>query len=187
MCVGKQQALLKSTHPTAPRMARVSQTKRSHIYVMSKHLFLIILAYAITPTFLHAAEHERGFVPIFNGRDLKGWDGKPGAWEVRDGEIWCTGTSEEKNWLIWRGGEPADFVLRLEFRWDQGNSGVQVRSDDLGKWQVFGYQVEVAKADAMGLWHHSLLAKEHPKRQARFKMTTAGEKNTQLTGFLENR
>ena len=53
---------------------------------------------------------------------------------------------------------------------------VQVRSDDLGKWQVFGYQVEIAKADVMGLWHHSLLEKEHPKREARFKMTTAGEK-----------
>jgi hypothetical protein len=162
---------------------------------MNKHLLLIILAYAITPTLLHAAEDEPGFVSIFNGRDLKGWDAKPGAWEVRDGEIWCTGASKEKNWLIWRGGEPADFILRLEFRWDQGNSGVQVRSDDLGKWQVFGYQVEIAKADAMGLWHHSLLDKEHPKRQARFKMTTAGEKaviekdgtraNTKLSGAAE--
>ena len=46
-----------------------------------------------------------------------------------------------------RGGEPADFILRLEFRWDKGNSGVQVRSDDLGEWQVFGYQVEIARAD----------------------------------------
>lgn len=73
---------------------------------------------------LHAGD-ETGFVPIFNGEDLQGWDSKPGAWEIRDGEMWSTGASEERNWIIWRGGEPADFVLRLEFRWDHGNSGVQ--------------------------------------------------------------
>lgn len=143
--------------------------------VMCRYVLVFILTHALTPTLVHAADDETGFVSIFNGRDLKGWDGKPGAWEVRGGEIWCTGASQEKNWLIWRGDEPADFVLRLEFRWDKGNSGVQVRSDDLGKWQVFGYQVEIAKANAMGLWHHSLLDKTHPKRQARFKMSTAGE------------
>jgi hypothetical protein len=134
-------------------------------------IFLILFLTAS----LHAAD-EPGFVPLFNGSDLDGWDGKPGAWEVRDGEIWCTGDSVERNWLIWRGGEPADFVLRLEFRWDKGNSGVQVRSDDLGEWQVFGYQVEIARQEVMGLWHHSLIEREHPKREARFLMTTAGEK-----------
>jgi len=124
---------------------------------------------------LHADE-ESDFVPLFNGNDFEGWDSKPESWEVRDGEIWCTGTSKERNWLIWRGGEPADFVLRLEFRWDKGNSGVQVRSDDLGDWQVFGYQAEIARREVMGLWHHSLIDKEHPKREARFLMTNAGEK-----------
>ncbi len=123
---------------------------------------------------LHAGD-ETGFVPIFNGEDLQGWDSKPGAWEVRDGEMWSTGASEERNWIIWRGGEPADFVLRLEFRWDRGNSGVQVRSDDLGDWQVFGYQVEIARQNKMGLWHHSLLDQEHPKKKIRHLMTTAGE------------
>lgn len=134
--------------------------------------FLLLLIFAASLR----ATGESGFVPLFNGSDLQSWDGKPGAWEVRDGEIWCTGDSKERNWLIWRGGEPADFVLRLEFRWDKGNSGVQVRSDDLGEWQVFGYQVEIARQKVMGLWHHSLISKEHPKREARFLMTTAGEK-----------
>ena len=122
------------------------------------------------------ADDEPGFISLFNGVNLDGWDAQPGAWEVRDGEIWCTGASEERNWLIWRGGQPADFVLRLEFRWDKGNSGLQVRSDDLGDWQIFGYQVEIAKREVMGLWHHSLLEGEHPKREARWLMTTAGER-----------
>lgn len=125
-----------------------------------------------------AQAQETGFVSMFNGQDLTGWDGKPDCWEVRDGEIWCTGKAKEKNWLIWRGGEPADFTLRLEFRWDKGNSGVQVRSDDLGDWQVFGYQAEVAEQEKMGLWHHSLLDKGHPKKDTRHYMSTAGQENT---------
>ncbi len=118
------------------------------------------------------------FTPIFNGQDLTDWDGKPGCWEVRDGEIWCTGTSKEKNWLIWRKEQPANFVLRLEFRWDKGNSGVQVRSDDLGDWQICGYQVEVATQEKMGLWHHSLLDGKHPKKAQRHLMATAGQEVT---------
>ncbi|MDF1811107.1 MAG: DUF1080 domain-containing protein [Verrucomicrobiales bacterium] len=121
---------------------------------------------------------EEGFTPIFNGKDLSDWDGKPGCWEVRDGEIWCTGVAKEKNWLIWRKDQPADFVLRLDFRWDKGNSGVQVRSDDLGEWQIFGYQVEVASQEKMGLWHHSLLEKDHPKKKERHLMATAGQETT---------
>ncbi len=133
----------------------------------------IALALLLSALALHA--DEKGFTPIFNGKDLAGWDVQPGMWEVRNGEIWCTGKAKEKNWLIWRREQPADFILRLEFRWDKGNSGVQVRSDDLGKWQVFGYQVEVAEQKKMGLWHHSLLAKEHPKKKARHLMATAGQ------------
>lgn len=118
---------------------------------------------------------EKGFVSIFNNKDFTDWDVKPGMWEVRNGEIWCTGKSKEKNWLIWRKEQPANFVLRLEFRWDKGNSGVQVRSDDLGDWMVFGYQAEVAEQKKMGLWHHSLLEKEHPRKKVRHLMATAGQ------------
>lgn len=118
---------------------------------------------------------EKGFTSIFNGRNFDGWDVRQGMWEVRGGEIWCTGKSKTKNWLIWRKEQPADFVLRLEFRWDKGNSGVQVRSDDLGGRQIFGYQAEVAEQQKMGLWHHSLLAKEHPKKKERHLMATAGQ------------
>lgn len=123
-------------------------------------------------------EGETDYSPIFNRKDLTDWDGKPGAWEVRDGEIWCTGKMKERNWLIWRKEQPANFVLRLDFRWDKGNSGVQVRSDDLGDWQAFGYQVEVAGQKMMGLWHHSLMEKDHPKREARHLMATAGQEAT---------
>ncbi|MEM0969258.1 MAG: DUF1080 domain-containing protein [Verrucomicrobiota bacterium] len=140
-------------------------------------LSLIAGALAESPSEPSPGEAKEGidFISMFNGENLEGWEGKPGAWIVRDGEIWCTGESKEKNWLIWRSQEPGNFTLRLEFLWEKGNSGVQVRSDDLGDWQVFGYQVEVARREVMGLWHHSLLPKDHPKREARHLMSTAGE------------
>jgi len=126
-------------------------------------------------------ESPQGFFPIFNGKDLTGWDAKPDCWEVRDGEIWCTGKSQKKNWLIYRKEQPTNFALRLEFRWDKGNSGVQVRSDDLGDWQIEGYQVEIATQEKMGLWHHSLLDAKHPKKKARHLMATAGQHATLTT------
>ncbi|MFP4057061.1 MAG: family 16 glycoside hydrolase [Candidatus Brocadiia bacterium] len=112
-----------------------------------------------------------GFVPLFNGHDLGGWRARPGAWEARDGAIWCTGRSKQKNWLIWEDGEPADFELRLEFRFLEGNSGVQVRSKEIAPFMVRGYQVEVAERGAMGLWHHSLAPARH-----RSHLATAGQK-----------
>ena len=134
-----------------------------------------LLAFILILPATYLCADEKDFVPLFNGRNLEGWDSNPGMWEGRKDEIWCTGKSKEKNWLIWRKEQPADFILRLAFRWDKGNSGVQVRSDDLGKWQIFGYQAEVASQDKMGLWHHSLLDKDHPRKKERHLMATAGQ------------
>jgi hypothetical protein len=122
-----------------------------------------------------AAEDEVGFTRIFDGKSLHQWDHRKGAWKVVDGAISCTGKEKTRNWIIWRGGTPSDFVLRLDFKYDAGNSGVQVRSDDQGNHQVFGYQVEIAPQNKMGLWHHSLLAKSDPAHKARFFMATAGQ------------
>jgi putative heme-binding domain-containing protein len=122
-----------------------------------------------------AAADETGFTPIFNGTNLDEWDHRKGAWEVADGAISCTGKEKTRNWIIWRGGTPSDFVLRLDFKYEAGNSGVQVRSDDQGDHQVYGYQVEVAAQKVMGLWHHSLLARDDPAREARHLMATAGQ------------
>jgi len=49
---------------------------------------------------------QDGFVSLFNGRDLSGWDAEPGLWRVEDGVI--VGTSEAgrpktNSFLIWNG------------------------------------------------------------------------------------
>jgi hypothetical protein len=95
-----------------------------------------------------AALSEEGFVPIFNGKDLTGWDGNPKFWSAKDGCIHGETTKENptkgNTFCIWRGGLVGDFELRLSVRLKGGNSGVQYRSHDMGNWVVGGYQAEVA-------------------------------------------
>jgi hypothetical protein len=128
------------------------------------------LAFAEEPQVKDATLAQRGFVCLFNGKDLEGWEGRPQAWEVRDGAIWCTGKEATRNWLIWRGGKLHDFELRLRFKYVQGNSGVQVRSKEIEPFMVRGYQVEVAAQNKMGLWHHSISPAKH-----RSHLATAGQ------------
>ncbi|MBT4012236.1 MAG: DUF1080 domain-containing protein [Planctomycetaceae bacterium] len=114
-------------------------------------------------------ETDPDFQPIFNGKDLTGWDGNPKTWHVEDGAICCSGKAGN-TWLIWRGGELENFELRLQFRHLSGNSGVQVRSIEDKQWSVVGYQAEVAAQANMGLWHHSKAPESY-----RFALSNAGE------------
>lgn len=108
---------------------------------------LAVLAFLSSPVGRAA---DAGFKPIFNGHDLDGWEGDPRFWSVRDGAIRGETTLErmavKNTFLIWRGGVLEDFELRLKVRIRNGNSGVQYRSRDLGKYVVSGYQAEVDNA-----------------------------------------
>ena len=91
-----------------------------------------------------------GFVPIFDGKTLNGWDGDPRFWRVENGEIVGETTPEkvvtQNNFLIWRGGTVRDFELKVEFRMNGTNSGIQYRSTelpDVGKWVLKGYQADI--------------------------------------------
>jgi hypothetical protein len=91
---------------------------------------------------------------LFNGKDLTGWDGDPKLWTVKDGAIHGETTMENpaqgNTFLVWTGGLPKDFELRLSFRCtNTNNSGIQYRSKHItdgktkNKWVVRGYQHEL--------------------------------------------
>jgi serine/threonine protein kinase len=88
-----------------------------------------------------------GFVDLFDGRTLSGWDGDPRFWSVEAGAItgqFAAGGGPASNTcLVWRGGSLDDFELRVKFRLDSGNSGVQIRSQESGKWILAGYQADM--------------------------------------------
>jgi putative membrane-bound dehydrogenase-like protein len=94
----------------------------------------------------HAQPDDAGFVSIFDGKSLEGWDGNPKFWREEEGSI--TGQTTPENptrgntFLIWRGGEVGDFELRLKYRIVGGNSGVQYRSEEVEKWVIKGYQAD---------------------------------------------
>ena len=102
------------------------------------------------------AADDAGFVPIFNGKDLKGWDGDAKLWSVKDGAIRGEqGQRKGNTFCIWRGGMLEDFELRISFRIGGGNSGIQYRSLDIGNWVVSGYQAEVCNQKGkVGFLYH---------------------------------
>ena len=93
---------------------------------------------------------ESDFKPIFNGHDLTNWEGDPRFWSASEGvirgETSLSRMPISNTFLIWRGGVLKDFELKLKVRLRNGNSGVQYRSQDLGKHVVSGYQAEVDNA-----------------------------------------
>ena len=87
-------------------------------------------------------------VSLFNGKDLTGWDGAPGWWTVEDGALTAESTPQKPctacNYLIWKGGQPADFEITCEFKLSvSANSGVQIRSETRPNWDTFGYQADM--------------------------------------------
>ena len=60
-------------------------------------------------------DHE-GYVPLFDGASLKGWDGNPKFWRVEDGAI--VGESTPSNpsgnsYIVYRNLEAKDFTLKF--------------------------------------------------------------------------
>lgn len=101
---------------------------------------------------------------LFDAKSLAGWDGDPKFWSVKDGAI--TGITTKDNptkgntFIIYTGAtannapvEFSDFELKLKFRIEGHNSGIQYRSFLLegaaDRWRVGGYQSDF---DAKNQW-----------------------------------
>jgi hypothetical protein len=104
---------------------------------------------------------DEDYKPMFNGKDLSGWNGKPGWWRVEDGALTAESTAEnpckECNYLIWRGDHPADFELLAEFKLSSAaNSGIQLRSQELLNWDTYGYQADMTGDGSLigFVYHH---------------------------------
>src|SRR5262245_22222704 len=76
-----------------------------------------------------AVAHNDGFVPLFNGKDLTGWKGKPGHWTVRDGILTgkFAGPTQDQFTYLCSEREFRDFELRAAVRFADKNSGLQFR------------------------------------------------------------
>jgi hypothetical protein len=113
---------------------------------------LLPIAFATAASALAAAESGKN---LFDGKTLDGWDGDPKFWSVQDDAI--TGITTKDNptkgntFIIYKGGDLADFELSLKFKIIGGNSGIQYRSFKLpgnnDGWRIGGYQADFESGD----------------------------------------
>jgi hypothetical protein len=133
---------------------------------MKPHFSLLLFVTVISSCFSSFAQQrgwpvatndESGFVQIFDGKTLAGWEGDANYWRVEDGalvgEITPTNLLKQNSFIIWRGGETRDFELKVEYRIStKGNSGINYRSAHLpdatnAPWAMQGYQADIDGAD----------------------------------------
>ncbi|MDA3924472.1 MAG: DUF1080 domain-containing protein [Kiritimatiellae bacterium] len=110
--------------------------------------FALGTAFLLCACVLSHADEKSGEVSLFNGKDLSGWDGAPGWWYVEDGVLTSESSATKPckvcNYLIWKGDELSDFELTAEFKLSgMANSGIQIRSKQLPKWDTCGYQADM--------------------------------------------
>jgi len=114
--------------------------------IRTKWLAAMWMALAVMSISLTAKAQDDGFTSIFDGKSLEKWDGNPDFWSVEDGAITGTTTKEKptkgNTFIVWRGGDVADFELKLDYKIVGGNSGIQYRSFEVPneKWVIGGFQ-----------------------------------------------
>ncbi len=113
----------------------------------------VLMMYSLHVIAQHT-KHKTGFVKIFDGKTLTGWEGDPTYWRVENGnlvgEITPATLLKANSFIIWQGGTPADFELMVEFKITKGgNSGINYRSVALKDvtHALKGYQADIDGAN----------------------------------------
>lgn len=105
--------------------------------------------FATTFTANAAEKDAEGFVQMFNGKDLTGWQ-TTGNWVVKEGNIVTLEPRPgEHGWqrygdYLATTRKYRDFVLDLEFKYNaKGNSGVFLRIGDLANHVETGFEIQI--------------------------------------------
>ncbi|QDU26524.1 hypothetical protein ETAA8_16020 [Anatilimnocola aggregata] len=88
-----------------------------------------------------AAAADEGFVSLFDGKSLTGWQGAVTGYVVEDGAIVC---DPKKGGFLYTDKEYGDFVLKLEFQLTPGaNNGIGIRTPMKGDPAYVGMELQV--------------------------------------------
>jgi len=83
-------------------------------------------------------EAQTGFVSLFDGKTLDGWQGDVKHYAVRDGVMTCHGG------ILYTAKEYANFIFRFEFKLSPGgNNGVGIRSPLVGEPTYNGMEIQI--------------------------------------------
>lgn len=84
---------------------------------------------------------DSGFTPLFNGKDLQGWQGSVDGYVVQDGLLVC---DPAKGGTLLTKEEYGDFVIRFEFRLPPGgNNGLAIRAPADGNPAYAGMEIQI--------------------------------------------
>ncbi|MFM7034884.1 MAG: DUF1080 domain-containing protein [Planctomycetia bacterium] len=88
-----------------------------------------------------AAEPPAGFTPLFNGKDLSGWQGATDGYVVVDGEL---RSKPGVGGNLLTSEEFGDFVLRFDFKLTPGaNNGLAIRVPPVGNPAFDGIELQI--------------------------------------------
>ncbi len=108
-----------------------------------------VLASALAVCCVAADNADKGFGPLFNGKNLDGWRlvGKHGrGYVVEEGKIVCPADGGGN---LFTEKEYANFVLRFEFKLEEGsNNGIGIRAPFEGDAAYEGMEIQVLDNDA---------------------------------------
>ncbi len=110
--------------------------------------FAVVLAGCASMPSAH--QDADGFVSIFDGKSFNGWKAPDMSyWTIEEGAITATISEQHpltiNQYLVWQGGELADFELKMKYRLTgspEVNGGFQYRSRLMPDNDIAGYQVD---------------------------------------------
>ena len=96
---------------------------------------------APAPVALSSDEATEGFVPLFDGKTLDGWQGATKGYVPENGVLVCR---KEGGGRVFTVKEYGDFILRLEFKMSSGsNNGVAIRAPLDGRTSRTGMEIQI--------------------------------------------
>lgn len=107
---------------------------------MSCRSLAVLICLALASPLLGAGSEE-GFVSLFDGKTLDGWQGGKDGYEIVEGAIVC---KEKGGGNLYTSKEYADFHLKFEFKLTPGaNNGIGIRTPLQGDPAYVGMEIQV--------------------------------------------
>ncbi|HTW62914.1 MAG TPA: DUF1080 domain-containing protein [Terracidiphilus sp.] len=119
------------SQPAPPQPVQTQSQDRTELLKVKPNISGQRNGVFLEPDPMDFANHT-GFISLFDGKTLTGWDGRPGVWSVEDGAIVGVSTPDHvagNTFLVYHGTTAHDFDLKLEIKVEWGGgSGIQYRS-----------------------------------------------------------
>ena len=138
-----------------------------------------------------ASNEDEGFVAIFDGKSLEGWQAAGGGtlqdWSVQEGRLIgkCLGRT---SYLLWKDRDLRDFELKLSYRLlTEANTGIDIRSrvDVTGKRYFESYHADLGHVgigeNILGSWDFHFGSRPEPANPRGTRLVIGADETPQLT------